>query len=1006
MDRVVDFDEIERDLPTVTDDPVSRQRRGKAFEKLCLWLLSSDPVLASELRRAWLWSDWPERSGPDQGIDIVVEGSDGLWAVQCKASNPDAAVTKREIDSFLTAAGPKFVRRILFSTSDRISSNALRSLDDHQVIVYGRKAFARADVDWSSYRRGSRSKCEPLAARAHQHEAIQKVVSALSVGARGQVHMPCGTGKTLVAQRASEQLDDRRIVVAVPTLGLLAQTLRSWARNTTRPFHALAVCSDDSVTNEDSETIAAHEIPAMRTSDPMFIKNFLCADNEPRVIFTTYNSATNLLQKAQALGAPTIDLLIADEAHRLVGGGTFAGVLHDSKVRASRRLMLTATPRIFDRSSRAGEDLRELSMDNEVLYGPVLFAMSFRQAIEQDLLADYEVIVLLVSDTSATNLVKLHRKVAVDGLAEPHTPAREIACAVALLHGANRHSIRTAISFHSSVKGAQRFPELLTYAATHAGIESIAPQKVWARSITGADPAQQRAQLLGELVAGTHQFNLISNARCLAEGIDVPALDSVAFVDPRYSQIDIVQAIGRAIRRHPSKGTGKIVIPVPVSSASAHGEIERTEFHAVYRVFRALRAHDRTLAEQLDSSRVQLVTGRQCSLPSRVSIDTTLVSDVLAAGFLKAFHPIVLEETTDAWIVHYHRLLEWAGEGDGRALTMRRSGMPENLKRWASKQRQLHSGNLLSVARRKLLEAISGWAWDADDAEWILNYEATQGFRALHGRLPMTRDDVFDGRNVGAWLAKQRAAGRADSLSAERLSMLESLEGFVVRHRDERFWRPHAAYLTWAMGATREAVARGPRTGEAVDDIDLAGWSDNMRLRRRRKQAEGGDIPDWQLSAINELPGWRWEAGRNERNDLEFQRKVDVIRVYCAESDRSSRDIVQTFEWNGDPVGAWISNWRSSRDKLPEHRRDLLEALPEWTWSKNSDKETWTAKLAELADFGKRRGHIKPSIKAPQEQGEKELGVWKRNNKNRLRGTATNEALSFYALLAEYEETP
>jgi Helicase associated domain/Helicase conserved C-terminal domain len=364
---------------------------------------------------------------------------------------------------------------------------------------------------------------------------------------------------------------------------------------------------------------------------------------------------------------------------------------------------------------------------------------------------------------------------------------------VALLHACREYGARRTISFHSSIRGARRFPAILDYLA-RTGAAGVKQDDISARVVVGDMPASQRVQILRELAQSQDSVNVVCNARCLSEGIDVPALDSIAFVDPRHSQIDIIQAVGRVIRRHDDKRVGRIIIPVPLTSAAAHGELERSDYRAVYRVLRALRAHDETLAAELD--RASAATGREARLPGRIRIDTSLLVD--PDSFLRAFKPILLEETSVEWEVWYTQLCRWVDEHGAAALTNRRSGKPENLRRWITKQRSLWSAGQLSPDRSARLETVPGWVWNPNGWEWEQNLQAVAGFQAAHGRLPNNRDDIFDGRPVGRWLTKQGAHARDGSLNDDRIERLRALPGWSATRRDDKFWRAHAAYQIWS----------------------------------------------------------------------------------------------------------------------------------------------------------------------------------------------------------------
>jgi predicted helicase len=367
-----------RDLLDQLDpDPL---RRGMQFERICQWFLTHDPRYEHDLRRVWLWDEWPGRWGADAGIDLVAEDRDGrLWAIQAKAYGRDTSITKRDVDTFLSeSAREQFAFRLLIATTDSMGRTARRTIEGQQkqasVLLLG--DLEAAEVEWPTSPDDLRS--EPLRPKEpwpYQREAIHEVVEGFDGSDRGQLIMACGTGKTLTALFINEELAAERTLVLVPSLSLLAQTLREWTANATVTFDFLPVCSDETVAETDAPVAKTSDLGFPVTTDADDIASFLRQPG-PRVVFATYQSSPEIA-KAFVLGnVPDFDLVIADEAHRCAGrvSSDFGTILNGEAISARRRLFMTATPRFFTSrlvKEAKYDDLEVASMDNGTVFGPV-----------------------------------------------------------------------------------------------------------------------------------------------------------------------------------------------------------------------------------------------------------------------------------------------------------------------------------------------------------------------------------------------------------------------------------------------------------------------------------------------------------------------------------------------------------------------------------------------------------------------------------------------------------
>jgi len=662
----------------------SVQELGNAFELLCKFYLKNAPKYRGEFKHVWHWRDWPKRLGPDTGIDLIAETYEGkIWAIQAKGINPERSIPKRELDSFLSDSNrPGIDFRLIMATTDDIGSNARRTVAGQQIPVgyVLRGDLLSEDLIWPT-RLGEKVKPKPIKVpRPHQEEAIKKTLTGFRKHNRGKLILACGTGKTLTALWIHERLMSKRTLLMVPSLSLVNQTLIEWSTNAKHDFYRIIVCSDDTVTSSgaDHAISSTADLGIEVTTDPTDISKFLKKKHaKPVVVFCTYQSSDRIVE-AQKAGAPAFDLAIADEAHRTTGhvGSSFATILDDNKIKAKKKLFMTATPRYF--TDRVLEKSKEIeyemaSMDDEKKYGPEFHKLTFGKAIELGLLSDYQVVVIGANDAERKLMADEGTLVRTsDGL---FTDARTFAAQIGLAKAITKYNLHKIITFHSSVAKAKRFADFSVNDSLPSVIKRLPERSrpkgnIWTSHISGQTPAGQRKTLLNEFASlpnTTHA--ILTNCACLGEGVDVPTLDGVAFIDPKGSQVDIIQAVGRVIRKAEGVGKGTIVIPIFIDEKSDEDTVlTSSAFKPVWQVIKALRAHDETLAEELDELRLKLgkrsAYGGKIRLPSSIKID---IPTIVFSDFERAFNVRTVEATTTKPNLTIDQILTWADEHHKRS---------------------------------------------------------------------------------------------------------------------------------------------------------------------------------------------------------------------------------------------------------------------------------------------------------------------------------------------------
>jgi predicted helicase len=626
-------------LKSFRDTARSEREKGNYFERLAVAFIKNDPGMAQEYEDAWLFSDWAKqtgRDGRDTGIDVVAKlrGEDACCAIQCKFYGEGHTIRKTDIDSFFTASGKQpFARRLIIDTTDAPwSGNAEDALNGQQIETtrIGLDRLELSPIDWAAFLLKDQLVVgEKKKPRQHQTDALEAVRDGFAGGDRGKLIMACGTGKTFTALKIAESLvgAGKSVLFLVPSLSLMSQTIREWTIDSGTPLRAFAVCSDVQVgkrrkNNDDMAEIEVHDLdyPATTNAAKLAAKVAHAAPDRMTAVFATYQSIQVIAAAQAEHGLPEFDLIVCDEAHRTTGAkfpgeddSNFVKVHDQSFIKGAKRLYMTATPRVFGDGvkTKATEASVELcSMDDEALYGPTFFQKGFGWAVENGLLTDYKVIVLAVDEGMVSSSIQ-NRLADGDNELKLDDATKIIGCYKALTKGDLKHDVgadtepmHRALAFCKDIASSKLIKDqfasvVADYLASEEGIETEAgrrPLGCELQHVDGTFNAKERNRCLDWLKAEQTEdvCRILTNARCLSEGVDVPALDAILFMHPRKSQIDVVQSVGRVMRRAEGKKMGYVILPigVPAGMSPEDSLKDNERYRVVWQILNALRSHD------------------------------------------------------------------------------------------------------------------------------------------------------------------------------------------------------------------------------------------------------------------------------------------------------------------------------------------------------------------------------------------------------------------------------
>lgn len=634
----------------------SEKDKGDRFERLMQLYLLTEPFYANVFKEVWLWNEFPFRKylgGSDTGIDLVaLTTNGGYWAVQCKCYQESTIINKAAVDSFITTAGRSFVDNsgqtkrfehcLWISTTNNWGPNAEEAIRNQTPPVSRISLYhlQNSSVQWDKLMQGmygEESRKQKKTPFEHQNTAILASKDYFAEHDRGQLIMACGTGKTFTSLKIAEQQTEGKglVLFLIPSIALLAQTLEEWTAEASQPINAICICSDAEVSkkktkNEDTDTFSIVDLALPASTDvPTILKQFREALNTEgmTVVFSTYQSI-DVISKAQkeyqakyGNEKGIFDIIICDEAHRTTGvtlsdedESAFVKVHYDKFIQGRKRMYMTATPRLYSVESKKKAvymDAVLCSMNDEKLYGKEIYRIGFGESVNKGLLSDYKVLVLTVNEN---DMPVAAQKMAANGQTEIpaddvnkligciNALSKELVGDNALVKSSDPEPMHTAVAFCQSIKISKQITNTFNQMGElyYKNLNEEAQHRmvvVDSQHIDGTMPATERGQKLSWLKSverDTQKCRILTNVRCLSEGVDVPSLDAVIFLSPRNSQVDVVQSVGRVMRKAANKKYGYIIIPVVVpSDVDAKKALDNNQAYAVvWTVLNALRAHD------------------------------------------------------------------------------------------------------------------------------------------------------------------------------------------------------------------------------------------------------------------------------------------------------------------------------------------------------------------------------------------------------------------------------
>ena len=742
----------------------------------------------------------------------------------------------------------------------------------------------------------------------HQKEACASVLAELKIADRCKLRMACATGKTRVGVEIAMAQQARTAVIFLPSLALVRQTLPYWI---SAPFEGgisyLCVCSDKTVTKGDEPIVTVDEFISefgltrkgvtTRGGD---VRDFLTLTgfDGVRVVFSTYQSSDVVRD-----GCPEgfrFDLGIFDEAHRTAGKqSAFSAPLFDSHTPIAKRVFMTATPKHFDyrHRGRNGEVKPVFSMDNETVYGRITYKLSIRQAIDRNLIAGYQVLVSVIDDKNISKDWKI---------AESWVENNEsVAYALAIRAAMDKFELQKVVTFHDSVADAKRFAESPIVQA-ELGVQMF--------HVNGSIPTNVRSEIMAKFAAAP--TGVVTNARCLTEGVDVPEIDMVVFLHPRKSHVDIIQAIGRALRlpRGSAKTTGYILLPLYMSEIENGGferALKKYGYDTIWQVIQALREQDEVVENELREAVIGMTLGEPRNLDVIHVMGPAIYLDMLRRGI--STHCI--EALGESWWGMFAILERFYREGRSGSVTQRAVVDGVQIGSWVSAQREDHRAGRLSAERTSALESI-GFKWQVRDEEWEERFAILERLHRDGRDVNLVDRIVIDGIRIGLWVKNQRKRYKVGKLSSARITRLESM-GLKLDVLDMK-WEKNFSILERLY---REGKDVNLGCGVIISEIKIGEWIQSQRVSHK-----AGTLSANRTTRLESI-GFRWSLP-----EAAWEKRFSILERFFRKG--KNVNFAKYTVIDGILIGGWVRTQRKNykAGKLSADRIARLEAIG-FKWS-------------------------------------------------------------------------
>jgi len=882
---------------------------GKLFEEFTKLYFLHEPSVKDDFLNVWLYDDIPlsikeklNLGKVEYGVDLLLEDNENRFiVVQSKYRTDESVFLHWKSDSISNFFGYGLEADgfIVFSNVSGIDE-ASKTRAKHFTFYGISDLLSIEESTFESIYQALSGRVEQkttkYSPKEHQLTAINSAIEYYQSNSRGQLILPCGAGKTLTALWIKEKLNAKNTLVLVPSLALLRQIKNDWARQKSIPYHYISVCSEKEkdIDSGEPDSFVSHpyEVGGFVSTNPEEVLSFLNRTVD-KVIFSTYQSLPVIIESIKDSDFK-FDLILCDEAHKTAGTkqGLF-GLVHDNeKLPASKRLYMTATPRVVSDTlkQRATNDDEFLyDMNDANIFGEEIYRMSFKDAIDKGILVDYKIIAIGVKDSELREFIEERRYAGSEEFTMEDW-ANNYALEIVM----TKYNANHAITFHSKISDAQKFSE--RHAQLFKEVDSF--------YVSGEKHTSERAITLNRFK--TSEKSIVANARCLTEGVDVPAIDLVYFCDPKNSKVDIVQASGRALRLDHSrnKQIGYIVVPVfHIDQDKVEDEIQGSRFNNLISIIRSLCDQDERLQEEINSIAFGKGKRSKSSSHIEVSFELNLEEKIFLEGFeekLKnSLFDQIIDKTARSWDLQFMKFKEYLE-------TNKKYPVKEtdySLYMWMKNQRKAKKKGRLTFKQIESLDSID-FVWDSHEAAWKENFEKLKEYRLTHEYEPSMEDD----ENLSRWLAFQKRNSKENEFYKNRRQRIADLN--FLGSQQDKLWEENFQKL-------KEYRLSHDYEPSKKEDAYLYQW---LQIQKAEKgNEENYQVRKQRIADLN---------FKGNQQDKVWDETFDLLVNYLKEHNNKypsgkSKDPI------GNKIGVWLmgNSKYYKKGKLSDYRLNKLRSI-------------------------------------------------------------------------------
>ena len=914
------------------------KEKGDLFEELTKYLFMFHPFYVNITKNIWLYDEVPIKlkeylnlPPKDEGIDLIMLSNDNKYfAIQSKfRMNKEVQVQWKELGTFVGLTfgiADNFSGGFFVTNTVEINKNIRNS--KKIVSVYGdffdeilENTFVAIKSHLLKTSKYSYKIFKPL---SHQNTIIDKSLSYFAVNDRGYLEMACGTGKTLTTYWINQKMNNKLTVIAVPSLYLLTQFFKEWANQVIaekRKQDFILVGSDADV-GDDQEyfnngLLITTESKVIRKKIRKIIANEKFKGHEMHriTIITTYQSSDKLIAALNKLKM-TPDLCIFDEAHKTVGSANkqFNLLLDDKNLMIKKRLFMTATPRIFKGD---GDKENILSMDNEEWYGEQIYLYNTSNAIKDGHLNDYQILTIYSDDKYITDAIAKNKYVNIEKVED--NESHYVASAILLLNALKNKESHHLVTYHNSINKSKKFKFILE------SLMKYYSMTVNVYHLDGDMSMHKRNTIIKDFV--NSDISILTSARVLNEGINIPVIDGICFVDPRMSTIDVVQCIGRALRLHPKKKLAKIFVPIMIEDIN--NVDENKVFGNVIRIIKNMMYTDTGITDYFIAKKIGQIPNR-IILRSINSLSTEKVSENISIEEWMAIIEFKLWEKADIWEYKYNEVKKWIKD-NRRIPNDREDAIEKSFTSWCGKQRQNKRANRLHKEKIDKLEKLDGWYWGSESVTiqkpFDQVYEELKLWLNINKRIPILNQKNETEYYFANWCGQQRKNKKAGRLNKEKIDKLEKLDGWIWSKKPvtilKTFDETYEELKLWIDSNNRFPVRNAKNTIEKY----FAKWCNH-----KRQDQKAGRLNKEKNDKLEQLDGWYWTS-ENTIKTRTFEEVYEELRQWVILNNTlPSRNGNSQIEKS---LGNWCQAKRGDKKKgkLNNEIIEKLEQLEGWYWT-------------------------------------------------------------------------